>query len=571
MIHNLAVNVSSMKVVEEELNQTIRKASGCLEAYLSDRSMRSQFEECRNCLDQVRGILKLLEIPGAVKLSVEMLELMDQITDQESPSDFTLSAISQAFVALPCYLEYTAAQGKAMTILLAPYINELRAAKRQELVPESSFGTFKAANERKPVPTQEVQSISEDLTSLSRRLRHMYHVGLLGIIREDNTGLKVQIMQRAMQRLLAACDNSSIAELWWLTGAVLEGFAEQKLGLGLFRKRLLSSIDKYIKAIAYGGADALQAEVPQALRKELLFLIDLSHAQGPLTQQVRETYGLDGEWSDEAIRKEQNIMQGPNSETIASMVTVLKEELLSAKEILEIASQDAGGAVSEYESLNKILGKVSDILSVVGLKGPADILKTQMQQIRKWEKGDEVAEGKDLLDVADALLFVESTLSGLSRLDLSDRAIAEASELAKQQIIAKSHLAEAELLVVKEAQAGISLAKRAISSFIESDYDAVHISNVAKTLNTVRGGLTLLKVDRAAAILSSCASFLDNAMTQGFSEERIQELLETLADALISLEYFLGEVEVHGVADEKVLEVAEESLESLGYPVQKSA
>lgn len=571
MIHNLAVNVSSMKVVEEELNQTIRKASGCLEAFLADRSMRTQFEECRNSLDQVRGILKLLEIPGAVKLSVEMIELMDQILAQENPSDFALSAISQAFVALPCYLEYTAAQGKALTILLSPYINEVRAAKRQELVPESSFGTFKAANERKAMPQQQAAPISEDLKALSRRLRHMYHVGLLGIIREDNTGLKIEIMQRAMQRLLAASGNTPLAELWWLTGAVLEGFAEEKLSLGMFRKRLLSSIDKYIKAVVAGGEDALQAEVPQALRKELLFLVDLSHAQGPLTQQVRETYELKGEWSDAAIRKEKNIMQGPNSETIASMVTVLKEELLGAKEVLEIASQDPGGSVNEYESLDKILSKIADILSVVGLKTPAGILKGQIQLIRQWHAGEEVAEQKHLLDVADALLFVESTLSGLSRLDLSDAAIAEASEIAKQQIIAKSHLAEAELLVVKEAQAGISLAKRAISSFIESNYDAVHISNVAKTLNTVRGGLTVLNVDRAAAILLSCSSFLDNAMAHGFSEERIQELLETLADALISLEYYLGEVELHGFADEKVLEVAEESLESLGYPVQKIA
>jgi hypothetical protein len=126
-------------------------------------------------------------------------------------------------------------------------------------------------------------------------------------------------------------------------------------------------------------------------------------------------------------------------------------------------------------------------------------------------------------------------------------------------------------VVIREAQAGISLAKRAINSFIESNYDAVHISNVAVTLNTVKGGLSVLKLQRAADILAASILFVNTALKKGRQGEETESMLETLADALIALEYYLDEVESHRKADQSVLDVAEESLAALGFPVETAA
>ena len=45
--------------------------------------------------------------------------------------------------------------------------------------------------------------------------------------------------------------------------------------------------------------------------------------------------------------------------------------------------------------------------------------------------------------------------------------------------------------------------------------------------------------------------------------------LETFADAVISLEYYLDAVKTDKKADDSVLEVAEESLEALGHAVAR--
>ncbi len=567
MIKRIPVNVSSLKLVEEELNLTVRAASAAFEAYLSDRNKLSHMEECSNTLVQIRGILKILELKGAVMLSEEMLTVIMRILDTQKASDIALSALSHAFVALPCYMEHTVARQYALPILLVDYINELRSTRRVELTPESQFADMQSAYTAN-IPITAAVTINEDFVALVRRLRHMYHLGLLGIIKEENLDYKMKLMQRAVNRLQSISAGKKMAELWWLSGVVISAMAEGDLALRLYRKRLLSSIDKYIKALVYGGSAALDTAIPEVLHKELLFLACLAGTDNESCKAVVKAYKLpDAELSDLDIMKEQASMKGPNAATIASMVKVLKEELYRAKEILEIASQDVGSTTAELQPLLKILQKVSDILMVVGLKSPAQILKEQIETITPWAEGKIDLNTQGLLEVADALLYVESTLTGLDRLDLSDEDILTASEMAKKEVIAKSHLQEAELVVIKEALAGISLAKRAITSFIESNYDTVHISNVAVTLKTVRGGLSVLCFGRAAAVLNSCINFVENTLTKGFSEDSITELLETLADALISLEYYLGEMEGHREPDEKVLELAEESLTALGYPV----
>jgi len=570
VINSYPVSVTSLKIVEQELNATIQRASTCFELFLADRNSGNHLEECELLLDQARGALKLLQLKGATELAEEMQQLVVSIrNDAKAASDTALSALSGSFIAIPCYLEHITSRQQALPVLLAPYIDDLRVAQRKELLPESNYAGLEIPLiGHLPAPSK--AELTESLPQLVTRLRHMFQIGLLGVLRGESVALKARMMQRALQRLASASSGHSLAELWQLGEGVMEAFSDKKLSVTVSRKRLLSSLDKFIKALQHGGEKALDAEVPAALKRELLFLIALSDANGINALSIREAYSLpETRFSDEAIVKERRVMQGPNAATINSMVTVMKEELMGAKEVLEIASQDVSGGAVDFIPLLRILNKVADILSVVGLKQPAKILKQQVKRVLRWKEGEESVNGKTLLEVADALLYVESALTGLDRLDLSGRDLVDASDDAKHELMARSQLQEAEQLVIKEGQAGITLAKRAITSFVESNYDRVHISNVAVTLNTVRGGLIVLNHQRGAAILASCIGFVQKTIDEGFRQDRIQGMLETLADALIALEHYLAEVEHVRNADDSVLEIAEESLAALGYPVQR--
>lgn len=562
MIHEQPLNVTAMKTVDEELNLAIQQASGSYESYLADRSMAKYLEDCLAHVNQVRGVLKLLQLKGAYELSVEMANTLHYLSDtQNKQHEFTLLALSHAFIALPCYIEFSISDQKSIPILIAPFIAELQSAQQKDMTPESAFADFTCDLTKTPEHLATMDEEDEAIT----RLRHMYQIGLLAILKGDMKEPQLTLMHRALTRLSQFKGNEQLQEISWLASLVAGALLSGQLTVVFTRKRLLASIDSLIRAEA--NSATLDNDKLNAAKHELLFLLSLVDESPQIKDALNLYQATSSNKSDLALSRLRDIMQGPNAKTIESMVGAIKEELQGAKEILEIASQDIGALTVDLQPLANVLIQVSDILDLVGLKSPARILKEQKTHVEAWISDSETMTSPALLDVADALLYVESSLAGLHRLELNEAAIDEASEMTKRALIARSHLAEAESLVINEAQAGISLAKRAINSYIESDYDKVHIANIAVTLNTVKGGLLVLKLHRAAGVLESAMAFVNDKLKVTNKDEGLDNLLETLADALIAVEYYLEEVETHKDADQSVLQVAEDSLASLGFPV----
>lgn len=557
-----SINVASIKVVEPELKVTLQNASRHFEAFMGDRSIVEPLQESRNSLVEIVGILKLLAIPGALPLASEMLRLLEKIMEQPAKTtDFMLSALSHGFVALPCYIEYVADTQKAAPMLTLDFVNELKAGLREPLSLESDVAGYIApASVSLAVAGK---SRDTELPALVSRLRQMYQIGLVGLIREVNLELKMQLMHRALSRLSQAVGDAGVRTQWILGEAVLEAMLCNDLSLSFTRKRTLSLIDGELRKFE-DAPDSREIQAPASLIRELVYLVNLSGCTHTASLEVSQRLSLTPlEVTDRDLQREQSVMQGPNAETIVTMVKALREELAQSREILEIAAQQDGSA--DLNVLVSLFHRTADILSVVGLKSPGQMLKTMSQTVKSWTEGTNYSRDS-LLDVADGLLYVESALSNLSRLDLNFQAQQGDTE-SKHRLMARSQLDEAQGIVIKEAQAGIAQAKKDINSFIESSFDMAHIGHVIENLVSVRGGLAILSLKKAAAVLTSCIRFVESIQQQGVNEEKAQSILETMADALIALEYYLSEIELHGDAHPRVLAVAEQSLAALGFPV----
>jgi hypothetical protein len=562
------VNLSSLKLVQDELIATIEQSAVHLEQFASERNNAELLQSCIDGIKQISGTLSLLQLKGVDVLAQELVEQITDIPLGEEPNtDRKLDVLTSAFFILPRYLEYCLQTSRSMAMLLLPYINELRQLRKAAPLPESHFYVLEAPKLKRGV--QRAPELGEDLSDLVRRLRHMYQVGLLKVLQGKGTGPALSMMARAMERLDAACAGHPIGELWWVGSALLEGAAEQKLHLSMSRKRLFSVLDREIKKLQVGGKSALNHAPDGALLKEMLYLIVLARSELPKVTAVTKAYGLEPfPYSDAELARELEFLKGPSANTIESMSAVLRDELRSTKNILERAAQGGAELLSESPELLDTLKKVADILAVVGLVSASNSLRQEIQKIAGWQERKEEIDADELLAVADTLLYIESSVSGLGKTSLSDERLAEINATSRHDIIANSQLAEAEQLVFEEAESGLSLIKRALSSFAESNYDVGHIKNVATTLNTVRGGMTLLSLPRAAALVSACARFVDQSLLQNEQPAAVQHMLETFADAIISLEYYLDTIKYERGADDSVLQVAEESMEALGYPVR---
>ena len=274
MIEVIPVNVTSFKIVHSELISTLEKASRHFEAYVVDKNAVDQLRESTVSLTEIIGVFKMLNVESALELA-ELMQLLNEklIEGNVNSTDFVLSALSHAYVGLPCYIEYIIDREQVIPALIAPFVNELRAALRMSLELEHASLNYTV--------NQEASLLDASLTpdpefeSLIKRLRQMYQIGLVGLIHEENIELKLQLIHRAMSRLAKSVGDNLSRTQWRLVEAVAEGMLSGDLELNFTRKRVLSLIDSVMREVIE-TQDYQNILLKPELLSELVFLVHIS-------------------------------------------------------------------------------------------------------------------------------------------------------------------------------------------------------------------------------------------------------------------------------------------------------
>jgi len=545
--------------VRDELFATIEQAELSLEQFIGERSNGHLLQQAVEGLQQIRGTLKLIELTGAEMLAQEMLDQANDIpAGAGNERDDQLSALSSALYVLRRYLESVDANRQEIPELLLPTINELRRAGGQALLPESFFFSARLDQPRPP----RAQAASDDVHADGRRLRHMYQVGLLGYIREQNSVASLRLMGRAMERLDSLLGEQTAARLCWIAAGAIEAIIDGQLLPRRSRKQLFSRLDRELKNLLGNPG----YEPPRAMLKELLYLVALADSKGERCEQLREALSFTSlPFTDYMLEEEYQRLAGPGHAVLRSLSSAIRDELTAVKDLLDLIERGSAQGES-FGNLHAVLGKLGKTLGMVGLTSAGNALQAQMPVVASWSEGGEVT-GEALNRLAEAVLYVESMVASLERGERRDVRPQEVLPGQEAESFATHQLAEARIVVVDEAQAGLSLAKRAITAYLESSGDKLHLANVPVTLQAERGGLWFLNQGRAAMLVGACADYIQSKMLET-TQMPSEQMLETLADALTSLEYYLeaGAV-LRPETTPSVLDLAEESVRALGMPL----
>ena len=552
---------TSLNLVRDELFVTMEEAEQSLEHFIAERHNGSLLQQAVENLQQVRGTLNLIELAGAELLAQEVL---DQATDIPAGAgeerDVQLAALSNALYVLRRYLESVDAHRQEMPELLLPAINDLRQAGGQPPLPESFFFSVRLDHARPHSATLPLDGAAKQVEG--KRLRHMYQVGLLGFIREQNPQASLKLMVRAMARLDSLFANEPRARMCWIGAAAIEAQCDGQLLPRKVRKQLFSRLDRELK-LMLGNP---QYEAPRSLLKELLYLVALADSHGPLASAMREVFGLTPlPFTDHLLEEEYQRLAGPGQAVMRSLSAAIREELASVKDMLDLLERRTLQGET-LGTLHALLGKLAKTLGMVGLTSAGNSLSAQLPLVAAWSE-DALPQPQQLHKLADAVLYVEGMVASLERGDGRDSRPVAVAPGQEADSFASHQLNEARIVVVDEAQAGLALAKRAITAYLESGGDKMHLSNVPFSLQAVRGGLWFLEQRRAAMLVGACADYIQTRMLES-GQMPSEQMLETLADALSSLEYYMeaGAV-MRPETRPSVLDLAEESVKALGMPV----
>ena len=542
MSSRVILNPGSLNLVRPELAVLIKQAHGEFDLAIQPGSEHG-LEACRTLLAQIDGVLRLIELSDAACLSRELQALLGSTPE---PGSRAAQAAVHGFFVLSRYLDYLAGRRQAIPDLLIDEINALRMLRGEPALAEWHFAQGMHRHEAH-APGSVRRSIDP---AVVKRLRHMYQVGLLGFLKGRFDPVNHHLVQRAATRMLRLAGGGSQADFWWLLEALLEAVAAAEIPLTPGRLRLLSRADRQFRDASTAGA------VDEETRAAFLLLLGKTR-QSAKADAVCQAFGVERLFpGDRELVEERRLLMGTSVASIDSMARALRGDVLAVKTELERAaaagSLDSGSAASIRDTLRRVAGTLRD----GGLAGTSATLETQLDRIAS--QGAALSR-EEIMSVADAMVGVEATLTGLSSAQGLARALREQMRGEGGEDAGRQLLDEARIAMLGTAREAIDQVKIGVTGYVEGDFERSALVPAASHLEGVRGALLILERGTAGGLVAEAA-----AMVAAVAEARVSvasdPFAESLADLLICVEYYLTALEYSEDPDPLMLKLGRESL-----------
>ncbi len=549
--------------VAGEIKETLKEASQSLEAYIANRDDVTKLRFCLTHIHQVHGTLKMVEFFGAALLAEEMETLVEALSQgrvHDSHVDDALSVLQQAIAQLPVYIERVKESRHGLPATLLPVLNDLRAVRGESLLSETVLFSPDLSAQQSQQPAGELVISGSELAEVSHKLRQMFQIALLGLIRGKDVRKNLNYLAKVCARLAKLSSGRPPQELWRVCIAVLEGLLNGSIESSVAVKILLRQVDREIKKIIDGGDAALEQAPPADLFKNLLYYVARSKANSKFIKQIKEEYKLGASILGEGELDAEN-MVAPDGAAMRSVVEALAQELRDINTGLNQAGTDGATLAAILPQFRR----VSDTMAMLGIGNGLKLFHEQHTALAKYLSASDNISPEQLQLIIDNVASIESELSPVSMAEEipAERELFNDSEEAQEQLDGAFDS------VVRESRNGLEQAKEAIIEFVATQWNHNCLSDVPDLLSEIHGSLAIVPLTRAAEILQACEHYIREVL---LSKRTVPEwqMLDTLADAITSVDYYLERI-IDGAdydADSgAILDVAAESVAELGFPV----
>ena len=248
-------------------------------------------------------------------------------------------------------------------------------------------------------------------------------------------------------------------------------------------------------------------------------------------------------------------LSGRNRELLDTVGSAVKEELLRIKDALDLHLR-TGGAPEQLQTQANELGAVADTLGMMGLGVARGVVVQQRDALRGVVEGRQQIDENLLLDIAGALLYVDASLDDqVAHLGAGGSGEDDPSAVENRRTVE---------VLAHEAIANFAAAREHFVAFIETSWNHAELQDVPRLLGDVSGALRMLDLNTAADYLRGVQQYIEAEL---IGRQRVPSgrQLDTLADAMASLEYYLEALRDRRPGREDILDITRSSLEALRY------
>ncbi|BCT91596.1 hypothetical protein LYSHEL_06200 [Lysobacter helvus] len=559
-----AIDTTTLGWIKPELDETLRQARMDIEAFAEDPADTARMRFCAGFLHQVHGTLRMVELYAPAMVAEEMERLAHALAVPPGSAggvadrDEACGALMRGVVLLPDYLERLQGGHKDIPIVLLPLLNELRAARGETGLSES---VLFAPDLDRPLPA--------DLpapTPLPRQSRQLMAGQQLSTLRdalaawpEDGAPANAAGIAKAIDALLESADHDSTRRMLWVASSVAAALRDGAITATRAMRQAFAGVEREARNVFEG--DSFNAPRPEPTfepTRQLLYHVAHSDGKHQALDALRNTFNLSAHLPTESeLAHARGSLSGRNRALLDTVAAAIKEDLLRVKDSLDLHLRTKQTGVADLHPQVEALGRVADTLGMMGLGVARNVVLQQRDAMHDIVAGNRPADEGALLDIAGALLYVDASLD-----DQVDR-LGRPNEGEASDPIASESRKVLEVLV-REAITNFSDARQAFVAFVETSWDHAQLDNVPRLLDEVGGALRILDLAQPADYLVGIRKYTEAEL---IGRKRVPngQQLDTLADALASIEYYLEALREQRPSRDGILDIARQSLETLRY------
>ena len=531
-----SVNEQALHLVARELAATLNEVRIALEAAAETPADKTQIGKAAELMRSARGVLRVVEVYGAALLAEEM-ELTSRWmagseTDARQYVD-GLDALMRSSVQLPTYLERVLGGGRDLALVLLPLLNDLRAVRGAPLLSEGTLLSLNLSSEMAPA-AREAGTPDRQLTvpQWARRLRPKFQAGLLGLIRGEGNDRGLSALADVANRMEGVATSAPLYQLWWVTGALIDGLRGDGLEASVTVKRLLGHVDRELKRLYAVGEEGYAGAPPIELLNNLLFYVARATNRGERIDAVRSSFRL-GELLplDDSVEQERESLSAPSVRLMRTVAAAIKEDLGRVKDALDLYTRK-GGPPEELAPQVDLLKKIGDTLAVLGLGSVREQVQGELTRLNDIITRRAPPEQDTLIGIAATLIGVEDGLDdSLVRLIMPPGAPAPGAETDPDfRLVTET--------VLRECIVNLARIKELLGHALDPTSDQGGLDAAPALARGITAGLLLLGRNRAMEVMRRISEHVGALLGPGVLS-RNDEYVDRLADAIVGIEYYM--------------------------------
>ncbi len=562
----LAAAAGALSIVSEELMETLKSAHLALEDCIDGRGGAAALATCGELLHQAQGALRMTETYGAALLAEEMelvCAALARVREGKGRQD-GLDALARAMVQLPIYIERLLGGGRDIALVLLPMLNDLRAARGQPLLSEGTLLLLNLSPSRQAGGEAERRPSGEDPVKLAAALRPKFQLALLGWIQGGDENRHLKTLSGVVAALEKGATREDMYQLWWITGAVLEALQDGGLETSIALKRLLGQADRRMKLLIDEGAESFDTHPVTPLLNNLLYYVARSSTAGRRIGEVRAAFNLAELLpGDEQVEQARESLSAPSVKLMKTVAGAIKEDLGRVKDVLDIYVRTGMNKPSELVPQLDLLKKISDTLGVLGLGELRGDIEGEIERLKTVVTRGGGTNEQTILEIASTLLRVEDRLDQqLVRMIVPQEPEGHAAgpALAPEGEADYRQVAEA---VMRESIINLARIKETFSQSLTSSSSSQGLDSVPTLIRGIKAGLLMLNKTRAMEVVDRIGRLVVLALRGGGPGRLEQKETDRLADAIVSIEYYMETVKAGRRDPDYMLDNAETCLNVL--------